>query len=87
MGFGAQPPGSYGACTNVPRTGCAAGGSLAGGAQRWIGIWENAVVIGGGEAHFPLQAVVQFGGREVAGADVGGGCGCDTPKSVLQFQE
>jgi len=86
MGFGAQPPGHSG-----PAPTCcgpaAAGGRLAGGAQRWIGIWENAVVIGGGEAHFPLQAVVQFGGREVAGADVGGGCGCDTPKSVLQFQE
>ena len=27
----------------------------------------------GGEAHVPLQAVVQGGGGEVGGADVGGG--------------
>ena len=46
-----------------------------------------ALGFGGGEGHVPLLAVVQGGGREVAGANVGGGCGCDTPKSVLPFQE
>jgi hypothetical protein len=46
-----------------------------------------ALGLGGGDGHVPLLAVVQGGGREVAGVDVGGGCGCDTPKSVLPFQE
>ena len=46
-----------------------------------------ALGFGGGEAHVPLQDVVQGGGQQVDGADAGGGCGCDTPKSALPFQE
>jgi hypothetical protein len=46
-----------------------------------------ALGFGGGEAHVPLQDVVQGGGREVAGADAGGGWGGETPKSVLPCQE
>ncbi len=34
---------------------------------------QDALVVVGGEAHVPLQAVVQGGGGEVGGADVGGG--------------
>jgi hypothetical protein len=48
---------------------------------------STALGFGGGEGHVPLLAVVQGGGREVAGANAGGGCGCDTPKTGLPFQE
>jgi len=43
------------------------------GLKGGLELGEDAPVVVGGEAHIPLQAVVQGGGGEVGGADVGGG--------------